>query len=445
MTPMTALVPRLSDHFGAWAIEAGTAYGLLDNGKSILARLPEHVAANAEKTSAANAKSMLMVKDSIAFIRLQGALMKAESSVDSSSSTIRVRQQFKEAASRDDVAGIVLFVDSPGGTVAGTADLSAAIAAAAKVKPVRAFVEDMCCSAAYWAASQANSITANNATAMIGSIGTILVLTDTSAAAEKAGIRPVIISTGALKGSGAPGAPITAEQQAYFQGLVDAAQVEFSAAIASGRSLSAEAVADLATGQIWRAKEAQSLGLIDSIASFDDFLAEFRASLSPDATQNSPQGNQKMNIFAKVFGTKDEADAKNRLEEIEAKHTTELKASADQIAALTTAVETAKADHLIALAAVEKEAEARASLIITGLCDRKLTKAEAVAAMKLPSAELAAKLEGATLSVPPVAPKVVTQTEDEIRAAFEAETDQTKSLAMLKAYPFLAKPKATQE
>lgn len=428
-------LPRLHDYFGAWAIESGVASGLLEHGRGILANLPAHMAAHSAQVAAANASAkmeLIPCEDdegqpgggAVAVIRLEGTLMKAAGSASESSSTVRVRQAVKAAAADPAVRAIILHIDSPGGTVSGTADLAAEVAAADKIKPVHAYVEDQCCSAAYWIASQCRSITANCGTAMIGSIGAMMVLVDASAAAEKSGVRPVLIATGQLKGAGTYGLAIDEGQRDYFLNLVTSAQAYFAAAVQDGRRFSDDEMAALSSGRVWRGEEALALRLIDAIAPFDQLLAQVSAAASPslpDAT-NNPKEPKKMNIFAKMFGVKDDAEAKAKLEAIEAEH----KAIADQLStaqAKVAALKSAADGHAEALAALAQEHQARAEAIISGICQRKLTEAEALAALNTPAAELAKSLETKAQSVPAPVAGIAKSDKADILAQFGAIAD----------------------
>jgi ClpP class serine protease len=62
-----------------------------------------------------------------------------------------------------------------------------------------------------------------------------------------------------------PGSAVTAEQQAYFQGIVNGMQVHFDEAVRKGRGLSKAQLDQVRTGGVWKADEAQALGLIDGI------------------------------------------------------------------------------------------------------------------------------------------------------------------------------------
>lgn len=85
------------------------------------------------------------------------------------------------------VDGIILVIDSPGGTVVGTEELANIIKGTSK--PTIAFVEDMACSAAYWLASSCDEIIANNSTAQVGSIGVLLSFMDIQPALELQGVK----------------------------------------------------------------------------------------------------------------------------------------------------------------------------------------------------------------------------------------------------------------
>src|SRR5581483_9650939 len=111
----------------------------------------------------------------------QGMLMKGQSSMGGTS-TVMARRDIRQAVADQDVAGILLAIDSPGGTVAGTDDLAAEVRQARTSKPVWAAIDDLGASAAYWVASQTQRVTVNSPTALVGSIGTLQVIRDLSAA-----------------------------------------------------------------------------------------------------------------------------------------------------------------------------------------------------------------------------------------------------------------------
>lgn len=229
-----------------------------------------HMAAPAPARRVESTFEMVSAKGgrNIALIKASGTLMKQESSLGGTS-TVQLRRSVRAAASDPEVSGILIGIDSPGGTVAGTADLAADIRAARRKKPVYAHVEDMAASAAYWLASQADMVFANNATAKVGSIGTFQVVYDLSAAAEKEGVKAFLFTTGPLKGMGIPGTPVTDDQAANMQALVNETQTHFDAGVRAGRGLSVTELAAVRTGALFPATEAIDRKLIDGIRSLD--------------------------------------------------------------------------------------------------------------------------------------------------------------------------------
>lgn len=212
---------------------------------------------------------------SLAVVDISGPLTKYPTSfqeVFGGTSTVEARDAIRAATEDPAVKGIVLMIDSPGGTVAGTADLAAEVARARKKKSVYAIVDDMAASAAYWIASQAEFIYANEA-AMVGSIGTVLRLYDESKRLESAGIKIHVIASSKFKATG-QGGPITDDQLSDVQRVVDELQAVFVGAIAKGRKMSLEQAAELADGRIHIGQKAQALGLVDAIVSVGDALED---------------------------------------------------------------------------------------------------------------------------------------------------------------------------
>jgi signal peptide peptidase SppA len=252
---------RLDEYAGLWLCEPLAARQLweaatrLDLSAHMAGGPPEPLAA--ENFQASNGKS-------VAVIPVMGVMMKGRSSLGGTS-TVEIRRAVRTAGNDPSVSAILLNIDSPGGTVAGVEELAGDVKRAAAKKPVWAQVEDMTASAAYWVASQASRIYANAGTALVGSIGTYLTVYDVSGAAAQQGVKALHFATGPLKGAGAAGTPVTPEQVAYFQGIVDGTQAEFDRAVKAGRGLDDAQLAAVRTGGVWKAGQAQKLGLIDGV------------------------------------------------------------------------------------------------------------------------------------------------------------------------------------
>lgn len=168
------------------------------------------------------------------------------------------------------VASILLCVNSPGGEASGVNALAKAIADAREQKPVHAYVDGMCASAAYWLASQAETITAEELSE-IGSIGAVCGMVDDSAANEAAGIREIelVSSQSPGKRSKPIDEDVIGRRQTRLNNMADI----FVGAVARGRGVSANMVlSNFGQGDVMIAAQAVDAGLIDALGSFSTAL-----------------------------------------------------------------------------------------------------------------------------------------------------------------------------
>lgn len=227
-----------------------------------------------------------VIVDGLAVVRIEGPMMKGQSKFGGAS-TIAARAAIRALAADESVRAIMLSIDSPGGTVAGTKELADDVTAANGKKPIYAYIEDLGASAAYWIAASARRVFANSL-AMVGSIGTLAVVEDSSKAAELAGVKVHVISTGDFKGAFTDGTPVTQAQLDYLQGVVDEINSHFLAAIAEGRGMKMADVKAAADGRLYSAKDAKKIGLIDSIESFDSAVQYVREKM-PTPKRNTAE------------------------------------------------------------------------------------------------------------------------------------------------------------
>ena len=159
------------------------------------------------------------------------------------------------------VEKVVLWFNSAGGTVTGVPEVAQRIAAAAKIKPVIAFTDSICASAAYWLASQCSAVyTTESAT--IGSVGVYTALLDESARLESEGVKINAISAGEHKLEGASFRPLADSERARIQSGVDKIFARFVAAIHSVRP---QIMADAMQGQCFDGEDAVAAGISDGV------------------------------------------------------------------------------------------------------------------------------------------------------------------------------------
>jgi len=187
-------------------------------------------------------------------------------------------QQFRSLMSDPNVGSIVLNIDSPGGSTYGIQEFAAEVSKAKTVKPIVAIANPIAASAAYWIASAASKIVCIPS-GMVGSIGCVLCRSDDSAADEASGIKHTIISAGKYKAEGY--GPITDDETANLQALVDSYYNDFVGAVAKNRGTTASAVkSGYGQGRVVRASEAIEQKMIDKVSTLDDVVRELTAKKS---------------------------------------------------------------------------------------------------------------------------------------------------------------------
>jgi len=245
-----AIRPDAVQEFALSALELAENASLLDNPDFHTQRLPMGIDA-----------------DGIAHIQIRGALLNKvgqiyeRNGLATAYSTV-IRET--EAAVAEEAKGILYYVDSPGGTVAGVVEAGQAILNARI--PTAAFCYGLSCSAAYWLTSGTGMIVAAPS-AQVGNIGAILSWADCDAFWEGMGVKfKALVSEGADLKATFHLEP-DATQIEFLQEGIDEAGRLFREHVAAGRSAAA---GDVLNDEVWRAgwysgERAESLGLVDFI------------------------------------------------------------------------------------------------------------------------------------------------------------------------------------
>ncbi len=249
-----------------WAIQDGVLSGLCSRLSRGYGRVQSSDSRRNDPTT---------IVGSVAVIPVAGVLAKDQDifqrlGLSDRPTLVDVEAAIKRAAADDDVAGIVLHIDSPGGTMAGTPGVAEAVFAARQAKPVIAWVPDLAASAAQLIASQAQRIVIGPAATM-GSIGVYTVVHDMTKLAEKEGIAvEVFRSDGSyMKGAGEPGTALTDDQRAEIQRHINGMNDRFVQYMMRGRGMSRDQVKALNTGQTWIGSEAIAHDLADEVGTIE--------------------------------------------------------------------------------------------------------------------------------------------------------------------------------
>lgn len=182
--------------------------------------------------------------------------------------------------------GLIVFIDSPGGTVYHSDDIYLSLIEYKKTnRPLWAYLGSMAASGGYYAACACDEIYANR-NCLTGSIGVIAGQSvDMTKLMEKIGVKMTTITAGKNKNMLNPDSPITAEQKDIMQSIADEAYDQFTQIVAKGRGLSIEQTKTLADGRIYTANQALKNGLIDYTDVFENVIHKMNIKVSSSKVQ----------------------------------------------------------------------------------------------------------------------------------------------------------------
>jgi protease-4 len=205
-----------------------------------------------------------------------------------------------DVATDPSAAGLIVAIDSPGGSVAGGEALHDAIAAVAVVKPVVAVMGGTAASAGYMIAVPAARIFARQAT-ITGSIGVLLQTGDVSGLLKMLGIAADPIVSGPLKDQPSYVKPLSPEGHDVLQSLVMDMYDQFVEMVATGRHMDLARVRQLADGRAYTGRQALALGLVDVIGGEPEARA-WLASSKGVAADLPTQDVQTDSFYRRTFG-----------------------------------------------------------------------------------------------------------------------------------------------
>lgn len=177
-------------------------------------------------------------------------------------------EDFKDDGS---VKAIVLRINSPGGGVGPSQEIYDEVKAAAGVKPVVVSMGAVAASGGYYIAAPAQRILANPGT-ITGSIGVIMQFTNVEDLLDKIGLKNEVVKSGLHKDIGSPVRPMSDADRKILQSLIDDVYDQFVQAVAESRQMDLEKVRELADGRIYTGRQALQAGLVDELGGFQDAI-----------------------------------------------------------------------------------------------------------------------------------------------------------------------------
>ncbi len=175
----------------------------------------------------------------------------------------------KKISKSNNVEGVILRINSPGGTTVGGESLHNALLELAKEKPVVAVFSTVATSAAYMAGIASDHIIARGSS-ITGSVGVILQWAEVTEMLNKLGIKMEEVRSGPLKAVPSPFRPIDEQGREVTKEMVLEAKTWFLGMVGKRRSLDPQSVPGLTDGRIYSGRQALQHKLIDQLGGEDD-------------------------------------------------------------------------------------------------------------------------------------------------------------------------------
>lgn len=311
---------------GIWAIEPKSAQGYLPMVAQIIKgdfRQPEPQAywdehdhredARREATATVNGVSIFTKvsryadfrdapKGSIAVIPISGPIIKVGECGEPGSRAWS--GWITEANQSENISGIILKIDSPGGQVSGTSTLADAIKMASK--PITAFVDDgMAASAAYWIASAADEIVLSHETSEVGSIGVFMTLADWYGYFKEQGLNVVdVYATQSTEKNRVFYQALEGDHEPLKKEMLDPIADQFINTVKVNRAGKINLSAgNPFKGKMYMASDAIAIGLADRVSSFEQLVADMASKIKMDDSQNSNSAEMSNKKWGAVAGT----------------------------------------------------------------------------------------------------------------------------------------------
>jgi protease-4 len=199
----------------------------------------------------------------IGLVRIEGVISESYSIV----------KQLRSFRFDNSIAGILIRVDSPGGSVAPSQEIYSEIS---KIeKPVIVSMGNLAASGGYYVSSPARRIFADPGT-LTGSIGVIFSLPLVEELSKKIGIEMRILTAGKYKDLTSIYREMSDGERKILQSLLDDTHDQFISDVAKARKMSKDSVSAIADGRIFTGRQAIEVGLVDTLGGFEEALDYLR-------------------------------------------------------------------------------------------------------------------------------------------------------------------------
>lgn len=238
-------------------------------------------------------------KGKIAVIPVYGLIYKKESSLSPRGSDYIV-SLIKKYGEDKNVKGIVLDINSPGGTIGAVQEIYSMIVRVKEnyKKPIVAHLGEVAASGGYYIAAACDKIISNSGT-LTGSIGVIFSTYEGEDLLKKIGIKENTVKSGRFKDIGSFSRQMTKEEKKILEDMINDSYSVFVNVVAKGRRMEYNKVLEIADGRVFTGNQALSLGLVDKIGDLYDAIDE--AGMLAGIGKNPPVVRARVQVINEIF------------------------------------------------------------------------------------------------------------------------------------------------
>ena len=201
------------------------------------------------------------------------ALVTLEGEISSSSmaNALDINSSLTAAFENENSAGVVLRINSPGGSPVQAGMINDEIHRLRKLYPAKPFyvvIEDICASGGYYVAVAGDQILVDKAS-LVGSIGVIMEGFGFTGLMDKLGVTRRMITAGSNKGMLDPFSKENPQQVEMIKTMIDEIHQQFIAVVKAGRGTRLKETPDMFSGRVWNGEQAIKIGLVDGYGSVE--------------------------------------------------------------------------------------------------------------------------------------------------------------------------------
>ncbi|HOW03318.1 MAG TPA: signal peptide peptidase SppA [Caldisericia bacterium] len=219
--------------------------------------------------------------NNISLIELEGTIAGSSSLMGDGIISPQEVESLLNEAKKDSSSALIISINSPGGSVEPTQEIYNSIERFKEKsgKKVYVWMKEVAASGGYYLSCGADKIVAMPTT-LTGSIGVIMNLVNSEELLKKIGVSLYTIKSGKYKDMGSISRPLTNEERAIFQNIIDESYNQFLKVVSEGRNIPLDQLKNLAQGQVFTGIKAKEVGLIDEIGDLEDTIALVKKDLN---------------------------------------------------------------------------------------------------------------------------------------------------------------------